>query len=101
MSGIFHFIKKAIGKRKTKRFIYKWAKRANTDLETSFFVKRGFDETELFYDLYWYISKAQGHSHIDSITRRCPQETAIKVIKYVEKHELPMLLATLRKEMEE
>lgn len=98
MSGMFHFIKKTIYRRKAKSFLCKWAKKTNAEGNSSLYIKRGFDEAELFYDLYWYVSKGAGHSHLENISRRCNKETVIKTIKYIENHDLPMLLDRLQKE---
>lgn len=97
MSSIFDPIKNSLNRYKAKSFIKKWVNK--TDVPGfQCYISRDFQEAELYYDLYWYIKPSSKAPHVDSISRRCSKEVAVKVVKRVEKYDLPEVLTKIKEE---
>lgn len=78
-----------------KRYLAKWVKESSVEGFGHFVVKRRFDATDIFVDLYWSISEKGNHENHDSIYQRVSWERLETVLESVENNDLPDTLAYL------
>lgn len=59
------------------------------DLARQMYIRRSFEGSDIFVDLYWYLKRSENIKHEDYIYYRCNWTVAKKIIERVESRELP------------
>lgn len=89
-------IKRAIRHYRVRKYLDGWKKHHHAAGFSHFYVKRKYDATEVYIDLYWHVRTNPDAEHsLDFIYQRCRWRDARKVIHDVEHHQLPHLLRRL------
>ncbi len=92
---MFEKIKKKVKASGNKSFLNTWKRRTDDGAEGMFYIKRNVEETELYYDVYWFVKRSASSHYIDSIYHRCDKTMLRDMIRRVEEKELPELLVHL------
>lgn len=90
---------KYFAKKRTMRFLKMWER--NTDVDhvdrmerrdayaaKSLYIRRRFETTSVYVDIYWHIKKDRNTPHTDTIYRRCSWNKVKKTIQEVEYFDL-------------
>ncbi len=92
---MFEKLKKKMKISGNKSFLNAWKRRTDDGDKGLFYIKRKAEETELYYDVYWFVKPSATSRYVDSIYCRCDKTMLCDTIHRVEEKELPELLARL------
>lgn len=97
MAGIVQVISIFLCRKSGKRTLDKWAEKSSVEGFSHFVVKRSYESTEVFIDLYWNIYQKEDPSNADTIYQRVSWERLTSMLETVENHDLPGTVAYLDK----
>ncbi len=87
----FEFIERWLRRQRNEHFLKKWTTRRDGDPTGKYYVKRHYEFSFAFYDLYWYIKSTESRQRVYTHYIRIGEDSLISKIKDVEQTQLPSL----------